>query len=160
MDWIGKFWRDECGALLSAETVAVGTITVIGATAGLSTVAKSVNSELGEVALAIRSLNQSYAYPGHTSRGGLVFTAGSSYTQPPVEKSLEEIRLDLQGIEKKEDSKPQPRKKKRNKDNDEEQAQADFPLVPNDVADTTEVDASEASALDKLDVVEADEPSA
>ncbi len=54
MTWVRDFWNDEFGALLSAEAAAIGTITVIGATAGLSVASKAVNAELGEVALAIR----------------------------------------------------------------------------------------------------------
>ncbi|MDB5388184.1 MAG: hypothetical protein JWM11_3830 [Planctomycetaceae bacterium] len=84
-----EFWEDEGGALLSAELVAVGTVAVIGTTVGLSTLSKSVNSELQEVAYSIRSLNQSYAFPGHASCRA--WTAGSSYTQPDVNQSIHDL---------------------------------------------------------------------
>jgi hypothetical protein len=164
MTWIRDFWNDEFGALLSAEAAAIGTITVIGATAGLSVASKAVNAELGEVALAIRSLDQSYAFPGHGSRGGRVFTAGSSYTQPPVEKSLDEVRADIKGsVPAEGTSKPeQPKKKKKTKADADEQSQADFPRVPGDTETAIEANAAEATAGDKVDAGAADttEPSA
>jgi hypothetical protein len=83
------FWNDEQGALLSAELVAVGTVAVIGTTVGLSTLSKSVNDELREVAYSIRSLNQSYSVPGHV--GCRAWTAGSSYTQPDVNQSIQDL---------------------------------------------------------------------
>ena len=60
---LSTLWNDEAGVLLSAEAVVVGTVAVVGLTAGLSTVATSVNEELKDVAYAIRSLDQSYSIP-------------------------------------------------------------------------------------------------
>lgn len=132
MSWMRDFWSDEFGALLSAEAAAVGTIAVIGATTGLSVASKAVNAELGEMAQAIRSLDQSYAFPGQSAHGGRVFTAGSSYTQPPVEQALNAIRIDIQGAGKGEATQPTetPRKKKKPKKDADEQTQSDFPRVP------------------------------
>lgn len=84
-----ELWADEQGALISAELVAVGTVAVVGTTVGLSTLAKSVNGELKEVAYSIRSLNQSYSVPGHASCRA--WTAGSSYTQPDANQSIQDL---------------------------------------------------------------------
>jgi hypothetical protein len=89
MSMWNEFWQDEGGALLSAELVAVGTVAVVGTTVGLSTLSKSVNSELTELAVAVRSLNQSYSVPGHASCRA--WTAGSSYTQRDVKESVHDL---------------------------------------------------------------------
>lgn len=89
MRTLHELWRDESGAVLSAEVVLLGTLGVIGATVGLSALSKSVNDELTELAFAIRSLDQSYGYEG--MKGCRAWTAGSSYVQQPVEESLAEL---------------------------------------------------------------------
>jgi hypothetical protein len=85
-----QLWRDEIGVVLSAEAALLGTVGVIGATVGLSAVNKAVNDELTEVASAFRSLDQSYHIEGRHGCGA--WTAGSSYRQPCVEESLEELQ--------------------------------------------------------------------
>ncbi len=85
--------RDEQGFVLSAESVLLGTVGVIGATVGLSAVAKSVNDELTEVAMAFRSLDQSYHFEG--ASGCVACTAGSCYVQPPVEESLKQLAAEV-----------------------------------------------------------------
>ncbi len=90
MNLLSKFWRDEAGVLLSAEAAIVGSVAVIGITSGLSVVATSVNEELKDVGFAIRSLDQSYEIPARTSCTGAM-TAGSSFKQAPVNKSLSEL---------------------------------------------------------------------
>lgn len=92
------FWKDEAGVILSAETVLLGTVGVIGATVGLSAVTQSVGDEMTDLARSLRSLDQSYHVEG--VKLGSAWTAGSSFTQEPVEASLK--RLDAQ-IEKKRD---------------------------------------------------------
>ncbi len=81
-----ELWRDEAGVILSAEAVVLGTVGVVGLTAGLSVAAKSVNSEFQDLAFAIRSLDQSYEIPAQQGCGA--YTAGSSFKQEPVEDSL------------------------------------------------------------------------
>ena len=81
-----ELWSDEAGVILSAEAVVLGTVGVVGLTAGLSVVAKSVNSEFQDLAFAIRSLDQSYEIPAQQGCGA--YTAGSSFKQEPVEDSL------------------------------------------------------------------------
>ncbi len=100
MNLFAKLWRDEAGVLLSAEAVVVGTVAVVGLTTGLTVVAKSVNEELQDVAFAIRSLDQSYSIPAIEGCGAK--TAGSSFTQEPVEKSLAELTAVIEKAEKEE----------------------------------------------------------
>ena len=100
MNLFTKLWRDEAGVLLSAEAVVVGTVAVVGLTTGLTVVAKSVNEELQDVAFAIRSLDQSYSIPAMEGCGAK--TAGSSFTQEPVEKSLAELTAVIEKAEKEE----------------------------------------------------------
>ena len=97
---LAKLWRDETGVLLSAEAVVVGTVAVVGLTTGLTVVAKSVNEELQDVAFAIRSLDQSYSIPAIEGCGAK--TAGSSFQQEPVKKSLEELTAVVEKAEKEE----------------------------------------------------------
>ena len=56
--------NDEAGFIVSAELVLVATIVVIGMVVGLSEIQHSVVQELNDVAEAIGSVNQSYAYQG------------------------------------------------------------------------------------------------
>ena len=81
-----ELWSDEAGVIMSAEAVVLGTVGVVGLTAGLSIAAKAVNSELQDLGFAIRSLDQSYEIPA--THGFGAYTAGSSFKQEPVEESL------------------------------------------------------------------------
>jgi Flp pilus assembly pilin Flp len=90
MNLLSKLWRDESGVLLSAEAAIVGTVAVVGISTGLTVVAKSVNEELKDVGLAIRSLDQSYNIPARKGCAGGA-TAGSAFQQAPVKKSLAEL---------------------------------------------------------------------
>ena len=78
--------KDEHGVILSAEIVIVGTVLVIGVMTGMVCLQKSVNSELGDFAKAIDSIDQSYSFSGHRKAGGhhgtgycCAFTAGSAF---------------------------------------------------------------------------------
>lgn len=96
MTLLKRLWKDECGLILSAEMVTIGTLGVIGVTAGLSMTADAVNEELVDLAKAFRSLDQSYCvsgFQGSHCNGGQAFTAGSSFQQEAVEESLSRIRI-------------------------------------------------------------------
>lgn len=100
MKCLWTLWRDDAGVILSAEAVVVGTVAVVGLTAGMSVLATSVNEELKDVGMAIRSLDQSYVIPPQEGCGAK--TAGSSFTQQPVEKSLRELQEVYRKAEKSE----------------------------------------------------------
>jgi hypothetical protein len=93
MNIFTRFLRDEHGFVLSAESVLLGTVGVVGATVGLGAVAESVNDELTDVAMAVRSLDQSYKVEGRSRCGAWV--AGSQFTQTPVEQSLKELAAEI-----------------------------------------------------------------
>jgi Flp pilus assembly pilin Flp len=59
-----RLWKDEAGAVISAEIVLVATILVIGMVVGLKSVRDSVVTELADVAQAIANIDQSYSYSG------------------------------------------------------------------------------------------------
>ena len=117
------FWNDECGAVVTAEVGLLATLGIIGATVGLSSVAKSVDEELKETAAAFRSLDQSYCYRGFCSP--YAATAGSCYQQPPVKQSLKKLRQYERQLEKKQkepDNKRRQNKNKRKKRRNRESA--------------------------------------
>jgi hypothetical protein len=77
MKALHRLWVDEGGFVVSTELVLVATTLVIGMIVGLVTVRDQVVQELGDLALAIGNINQSYVYlgvTGHTSA-----TAGSDF---------------------------------------------------------------------------------
>lgn len=70
MNMLTKFWNDEAGFVVSSELVLIGTILVLGVVVGLATVRDQVVQELGDLAMAISNINQSYSFSGvtgHTS---------------------------------------------------------------------------------------------
>jgi len=83
-----RLWMDEGGAILSAELILIMTILVIGMIVGLKVLQDAVVTELADVAAAIGSLNQSYAFAGKSATDPLsgtlkAFTAGSLFTDSP-----------------------------------------------------------------------------
>ncbi len=77
MNVLQRFWADEAGFIVSTELVLVATTLVVGMLVGLVTVRDQVVQELGDVALAIGNVNQSYQYDGVT--GHTSATAGSDF---------------------------------------------------------------------------------
>jgi len=73
-----RLWNDDAGYLLSAESVFLFTIVVLGLLTGWVAIRNSVVSELTEVSNAISSLDQAYSYSGLVNSNS--FTNGSSMT--------------------------------------------------------------------------------
>ncbi|MCX7410029.1 MAG: hypothetical protein NTZ32_18280 [Planctomycetales bacterium] len=86
---VKELWQDECGLILSAEAVTVGTLGVLGAVVGLNTASTAVNEELKDFAYAIRSLDQSFGFAGRESCKA--WSAGSSFRQQDVQVSLNDL---------------------------------------------------------------------
>jgi Flp pilus assembly pilin Flp len=63
---VKSLWKDEAGAVLSAELMLLMTIVVIGVVVGLKAVQQAVDNELFDVAAAIGAVDQSYSYAGVT----------------------------------------------------------------------------------------------
>jgi Flp pilus assembly pilin Flp len=72
-----RLWQDEAGFVVSSELVLIATILVIGMVVGLHTVRNAVVQELGDVAMAIGAINQTYSFAGATGHSSS--TAGSQY---------------------------------------------------------------------------------
>lgn len=89
MSLFRDLWNDESGLIMSAETVTLGTVGVLGAVVGMNAAGTAVNDELKEMSGAIRSLDQSYGYAGQ--RSCRAWTAGSCFIQPDARQALTEI---------------------------------------------------------------------
>ncbi|MBS0209993.1 MAG: hypothetical protein JSS27_13675 [Planctomycetes bacterium] len=81
MKLCARLWKEEVGAIVSAEIVLVMTILVIGVIVGLKSVRDSVVSELADVAQAIANLDQSYSYSAVV--GHHAFTNGAQFVDLP-----------------------------------------------------------------------------
>jgi Flp pilus assembly pilin Flp len=67
--FFAKFWRDDTGALISAEYLFVATILVIGIVVGLTGLRNALNAELTQLGNALLALSQGYTIPGVTGNG-------------------------------------------------------------------------------------------
>lgn len=96
-----KLRQDENGVILSAEIVIIGSLLVIGLITGLTCLQQSVNGELRDVANAIGSLDQSYAFSAHRKPGTngqcCAWTAGSSFTN--CERRTDDCVQDVVGCQ-------------------------------------------------------------
>ena len=81
MSLVSRLWKEEAGAIVSAEIMLVATILVLGVIVGLKSVRDSVVSELADVAQAIANVDQSYSYSGVS--GHHTFTAGAFFGDLP-----------------------------------------------------------------------------
>jgi Flp pilus assembly pilin Flp len=72
-----RLWKNEDGAIVSAEIVLVATILVIGMVVGLKSVRDAVVTELADVAQAIANLDQSYSFSAVDGHGAA--TSGSLF---------------------------------------------------------------------------------
>jgi hypothetical protein len=61
-----QLWRDERGAINSADIVLVTTILILGSIVGLVCLRNQIVQELGDIATAVGALNQSYELIGDT----------------------------------------------------------------------------------------------
>lgn len=91
-----RLWRDERGAASAASLMLLVTIVALGAIVGLTTFRDQVVQELGDLATAITSLDQSFAAGslGTYVDPGPLFSDTSnappacmSVTQPPTNES-------------------------------------------------------------------------
>jgi Flp pilus assembly pilin Flp len=72
-----RLWREQQGAIVSAEIMLVASILVIGVIVGLKSVRDSVVTELADVAQAIGNVDQSYWFSG--TAGHHAFTGGGQF---------------------------------------------------------------------------------
>jgi Flp pilus assembly pilin Flp len=64
-----KLWRDDRGALISAEYLFIATILVIGIVVGLTGLRHAINVELTELGNALLALSQGYTIFGTSGNG-------------------------------------------------------------------------------------------
>jgi hypothetical protein len=90
MKWLRVFWDDVDGFVATADLIMISTIIVLGALVGLVTMRDQVVQELGDLAVAIGHLNQSYSFSDATVGGFSV--AGSLFFDraDDCEEGLEE----------------------------------------------------------------------
>jgi hypothetical protein len=76
-----KLWGDESGFIVSTDLLLISSILVIGLLVGLVSLRDQIVQELGDVAVAVGNLNQSYSFAGHNvTFAGFTFTvAGSNF---------------------------------------------------------------------------------
>jgi hypothetical protein len=67
-----RLWSDEAGFVVSSELVLIATTLVIAISVGMTTVRDQVIQELGDVAMAIASVNQSFSYSGVTAHSSSI----------------------------------------------------------------------------------------
>ena len=83
MKVFARLWKEEVGAIVSAEIMLVATILVIGVIVGLKSVRDSVVTELADVAQALANVSQSYSFSPtsghHAYTGGGLFTDGADF---------------------------------------------------------------------------------
>jgi len=72
--------KKEAGFIVSAELVLVATILVIGLIVGMVAIRDALTAEMHDVAEAIGSLDQSYAFDGITDNGTEAFIGSSGFT--------------------------------------------------------------------------------
>ena len=72
-----NFWKEESGAIISAELVLVLTVAVLAMVVGLSQVATAVTGELSDLGQAFGSFDQSFTVGGHA--GCCATTSGSNF---------------------------------------------------------------------------------
>jgi hypothetical protein len=71
MNYVLSLYDDEVGSLYTVEVIFVSLLLVFGAIAGLTSYRDGVVQELGDTAVAIRHLDQSFSYD-LTTGGGTV----------------------------------------------------------------------------------------
>lgn len=77
MKWLRVFWNDVDGFVATSDLIMITTIVVLGSLVGLVTLRDQVVQELGDLAVAVGHLNQSYSFADTTVGGFSV--AGSLF---------------------------------------------------------------------------------
>jgi len=84
MNYILSLYSDEVGSLYTMEVIFVSLLLVFGAIAGLTSYRDGVVQELGDTAVAISSVDQSFSYDLVTGGGTVTrsFTDTNALTDP------------------------------------------------------------------------------
>lgn len=81
MNFLRRLKNDDAGFITSTDLILVSTIVVIGMIVGLTTLRDQVVQELGDLAVAIGHLDQSYSFGAATIvvNGATITVAGSNF---------------------------------------------------------------------------------
>ena len=108
MNLLKRLWADEMGVVLSAETVMLGTIGVLGVTTGVGVMTSAMNEELLDMSRAFRSFDQSFQVSGYqvdcpqvdkttgssgSDAGVLASKVGSGFQQGSAQVAVETMSL-------------------------------------------------------------------
>lgn len=77
MSTAARMWREEHGAIVSAELLVIASLLVIGVIVGLKSLRDSVVSEIADVAQAFANVDQSFWYSATGGHHG--FTGGGQF---------------------------------------------------------------------------------
>ena len=72
-----RLWREEAGAIITAEIMLIASILVLGCIVGLKSVRDAVVTELADVAQALSNVDQSFWFSG--TAGHHAYTAGGIF---------------------------------------------------------------------------------
>jgi Flp pilus assembly pilin Flp len=102
MRLLHRLWKDQRGFVISTELILIAVLLVIGLIAGLTTLRDQVVQELGDLAAAIGSINQSYSFSGTTghssSTSGSIFTDLTDFCDAGDVAAAEPECLQVHGI--------------------------------------------------------------
>ncbi len=78
MKTLAQLWHDQSGAVSAMSVILITTILALGCIVGLTTLRDQLVQELGDVSIALESLNQSYS-----TASGTFTDSGPFPTDPP-----------------------------------------------------------------------------
>ena len=85
MNVLRKLWRDQRGAVGAAGVILIYTILVLGCIVGLVVLRNGILTELGDLAVALRHLDQSFSYTiGNTTYQYVDTQTNSLPDNPPA----------------------------------------------------------------------------
>lgn len=86
MKIFNPLWRDSYGSVAPATFVLLATIVALGVVVGVTTLRDQIVQELGDIAVALDSIDQSFTTSAYTINGmvfsGSTFTDVSTLTDP------------------------------------------------------------------------------
>lgn len=91
-----QLFRDEAGVVVTPEIIIITTVGLLSLIAGWNAVSNALASELGDVANAVASLDQSYSYRG-ISAGVHATCSGSGYADSSQSFSVDAIDVNVVG---------------------------------------------------------------
>ncbi len=82
MKTLAQLWHDQSGAVSAMSVILITTILALGCIVGLTTLRDQLVQELGDVSIALESLNQSYSTASGTFTDSGPFPTDPSGAEP------------------------------------------------------------------------------